>query len=155
MKTCVLGVGNELCGDDGIGPAIIKELQFKQWTTPIDLISTEGDLFSLLEYAKEYEQLFIIDALHRINEPGKIHIIPLASMISDAKSVLSLHDVDLITLLKWINVNSSSSITLLGIEIHCISQRIGLSPELSQKFHEIIEQIYRWIENEISLSTKM
>lgn len=148
MKTCILGVGNELRRDDGVGPAVIGSLKLKNWSEDTTLVPVGSDLFSICGYIRDFSKIVIIDALLPNREPGKIHIIDWKNLITDNKSALSLHDLDLITLLKWIKLHSKASITLLGIEVYDISWQIGLSPELSHKFDDIVDEVYSFISNE-------
>lgn len=145
MGTCIIGVGNELRGDDGIGPVIVAELQLRKWDLPLGLFSVGIDLFNVLELIKGYDKIIIIDALALNQTPGKIHIIPWnsASLLNDY--VFSLHDLDLLSLLRWAYYQTNISITLLGIETYSIHWGIGLSPQLQLKLPLIVEEIIPFI----------
>ncbi len=78
MKTIVLGVGNQILGDDGVGIHIINELK-KQIQSPnitIDEAVTGG--MSLLELILGYDKAIIVDAVKTKNEEnGEVKRIPL------------------------------------------------------------------------------
>ncbi len=78
MKTIVLGVGNQILGDDGVGIHIINELK-KQIQSPnitVDEAVTGG--MSLLELILGYDKAIIVDAVKTKNEEdGEVKRIPL------------------------------------------------------------------------------
>ena len=78
MKTIVLGVGNQILGDDGVGIHIINELK-KQIQSPnitIDEAATGG--MNLLELILGYDKAIIVDAVKTKNgENGEVKRIPL------------------------------------------------------------------------------
>jgi len=78
MKTIVLGVGNQILGDDGVGIHIINELK-KQIQSPnitIDEAVTGG--MSLLELILGYDKAIIVDAVKtKDGENGEVKRIPL------------------------------------------------------------------------------
>lgn len=144
-KTCILGVGNELRCDDGIGPLVLNRLRQKSWSAPLDLFTVGRDVFSILEYIGVYNKIIIIDALPPDQKPGKIRIIHWNSYRAVASDTLSLHDVDLITILNMAHWRAHTSITLLGIETCSLQWHIGLSPELQRMLNDIVERVYLFI----------
>jgi hydrogenase maturation protease len=145
VRTCIIGVGNEMRGDDGIGPVIVAELQLQKWDQVLGLFSVGLDLFSMLELIKDYDKAIIIDALALNQTPGKIHIIPWNSAAALNDQVLSLHDLELLSLLRWASYRTNILITVLGIEIYSVDWKIGLSPQLQRKLPSIVAQIIPFI----------
>ncbi|MCK4385070.1 MAG: hydrogenase maturation protease, partial [candidate division Zixibacteria bacterium] len=84
MKTLVLGLGNELYGDDGAGIHVIKELRSKIETEKklsadfhdVDLLECSLTGFALLDVIIGYDRLIIVDTIKR-SEPktGRITIL--------------------------------------------------------------------------------
>ena len=84
MKTLVLGLGNELYGDDGTGIHVIKELRLKIETEKklsadfhdVDLLECSLTGFALLDVIIGYDRLIIVDTIKR-SEPktGRITIL--------------------------------------------------------------------------------
>ena len=61
-RTLVLGVGNIIRRDDGIGPKVIQELQ-QQDRLNVDLVDGGTDGLALLDIIANYQQTIIIDAV--------------------------------------------------------------------------------------------
>ncbi|MBI2426072.1 MAG: hydrogenase maturation protease [Candidatus Hydrogenedentes bacterium] len=76
-KILVVGVGNDLRGDDGAGPAVIDALQ------PLDGLQAvcakhDGDGASLMDLWQEFGNVILIDAVRSGQAPGTVHFINAA-----------------------------------------------------------------------------
>jgi hydrogenase maturation protease len=95
MKTIILGIGNPILGDDGVGVHVVNELK-KCINNPgitIDEATTGG--MNLLDLILGYDKAIIIDAVKtKDGENGEVKRIPL----SDFSTMHSCnpHDVSLI-----------------------------------------------------------
>ena len=76
--TLILGVGNPLRRDDGIGPAVIQLLAENrdgyQIPSDIELVDGGTDGLGLIEYLKDYKKVVIIDAVETGLAPGTISV---------------------------------------------------------------------------------
>jgi len=70
MKTLVLGIGNPLLGDDGVGFHIAQELARQIKDENIDVEDTSVDGLNLLELIIGYDKVIIIDAI--MTKGGKV-----------------------------------------------------------------------------------
>ena len=132
MDILILGLGNLLMGDEGIGVHAIKYLEKHTFPSNIRLIDGGTGGFHLLEYLQEYQKIIMIDAIMDGSEPGTIRVIK-PKFSSDFPKALSAHDIGLKDLVE--------SAALLGSlpEIHLITITIAkiqpmtmeLSPEIS------------------------
>jgi hydrogenase maturation protease len=95
MKTIVLGIGNPILGDDGVGVHIANELK-KHIQNPditIDEAITGG--INLLELILGYDKAIIIDAVKTEDgENGEVKRIPLSNF--STMHSCNPHDVSLI-----------------------------------------------------------
>jgi hydrogenase maturation protease len=84
MKTLVLGMGNELYGDDGVGLHVIRQILSDEEIQK-DFAVCNGDVYfrecslsglSLLDVIIGYDRLIIIDTIKRADPvPGKVSIL--------------------------------------------------------------------------------
>jgi len=108
----VIAVGNELMGDDGIGPAILNALFREPLPEGVDLIDGGTGGMSLLHIMKDYNRVIFIDSGDFGGAPGEIRVFTPRDVHSIKKMRrYSLHESDL-------------------IEIIHISQKIGEAPEI-------------------------
>jgi hydrogenase maturation protease len=121
MKTIVLGVGNPILQDDGVGLHVIDALR-QQLTNPmvtIDTASTGG--LNLLDMIRGYEKVILIDAVKQKDTvPGEVK----RFILSDFHSAHSCnpHDVSLteaLHLAKQLGEKHlPSKIILIGITVN-------------------------------------
>ena len=100
MKTLVLGIGNDILGDDGVGIHIAREVARRISTTDVTVEETGAAGLSLLERIKGYDRLIIADAiLTEQTEVGKIHRLTLKDLAKTNDSITP-HDAALVPLWK-------------------------------------------------------
>lgn len=99
-RATVTGVGNEFRHDDGVGPAVIAELQ-RHAPADVELIVTDGDPTRLLEAWDGVELAIVIDAVRCAPaEPGRVHRTSIDGYLGSARDG-SNHGLGLPTLCAW------------------------------------------------------
>jgi len=74
MKTLIMGIGNSLLGDDGIGVHIARRLSRLIKDENVDVVDTNMGGLNLLDFILEYDKLIIIDAIMTSqNQVGEIY----------------------------------------------------------------------------------
>ena len=98
MKTLVLGIGNPILGDDGIGFHIAQELAKEINDENIDVKDTSVNGLNLLELIVGYDKLIVIDAIMTEDEKiGEIYRLKPRNSSETAWSTISLHHLNLAT----------------------------------------------------------
>lgn len=97
MKTIVVGLGNPILGDDGVGWVVVEEVR-KQLTpdsgTEVDCLSLGG--ISLMERLIGYERAILIDAFVTAEDAGTIIVSKLDELPNySAFHLTSSHDMSL------------------------------------------------------------
>ena len=102
MKTLVLGLGNPILTDDGVGVRVAEAVRA---VLPVDngVEVSEASMggLGLMERLVGYERVILIDAFHPATRPGAIHRLALAELqnISPTQHSASAHDTSLVTAL--------------------------------------------------------
>ena len=100
MKTLVLGIGNDILGDDGVGIHIARAIARRVSAKDAKVEETAAAGLSLLELIKGYERLIVADAILTDNtEVGKIHRLALKDL-AKTNSSITPHDAALVTTLE-------------------------------------------------------
>jgi hydrogenase maturation protease len=153
-KILVLGIGNELLKDDGVGPRVVKKLQNFLPYKHIDYATSLVGGMELIEIMKGYDEAVIVDGMMTEGGvPGTVYFMshPLN------KTTLHLsnaHDISFDTsvkLARQMGVSFPSRIYIIGIEI--VEDRDfgeSLSPELQEKYSEIFGTVAATIQEKIS-----
>ncbi len=96
MRTLVIGIGNLLRTDDGVGIHIIRNLN--NFVPRIDILDAAMGGVEILEAMRGYDQVIIVDAIESGAEPGTIFRVNLTE--GEKPPVVShSHGIDLITTL--------------------------------------------------------
>ena len=94
MSVLILGIGNILRKDDGIGVHAARLLQQETWTGAdvLELGTSVQDCFSLLE---RYRHLVVLDAVVMGLPPGTFRWLSESQIRHEGKVLFSPHDLDL------------------------------------------------------------
>lgn len=118
QKPLILGVGNLLMGDEGIGVAAIKHLEEKGFAEHAELVDGGTSGFHLLGLFRNQQHLILIDAATDGKPAGTVsHVRPRYA--NDFPPTLTAHDIGLKDLIE--------SAALLGYwpEVDLITVSIG------------------------------
>ena len=117
-RPLVLGVGNLLMGDEGIGVAAIRHLEEQGFSEHAELVDGGTSGFHLLGLFRNRQRLILIDAATDGKPPGTVSLIR-PRYASDFPPTLTAHDIGLKDLIE--------SAALLGDwpEVDLITVSIG------------------------------
>lgn len=145
-KLLVLGIGNTLLGDDGVGIYVARKIgaQYQQELS-IDVAETNLGGIALLDLIAGYEEVIIVDAIiTKKKRPGTIYRLSLEEL-GNITDVYMLHAIDLRTAIelgRTLGYQIPADIRIYAIEIRentTFSE--GLSPEIEQAVPAVIRQI--------------
>jgi hydrogenase maturation protease len=152
-KKLVLGVGNEILKDDGIGPRVVETLRDKMPIPGVDYCTTTLGGLKILELIEGCEWVILIDAIKtKEGTPGTIY----EFTPSDFKETLhlsNLHDVNFLSAIelgKQMGYNIPKAIHIFAIEI-LEDQVFGeaFSPPLQERFEAITDEIHLRIQEHL------
>ena len=135
MVIKIIFIGNQLGGDDGIGPYLYNELKGNDQLKGFKLI--EGGVLGLdlLSYIEENDHVIIVDAVHSSNAAGEVFNIDKNDLLTQT-SLVSQHDFGVEETFRVIRFfDPTIRIDIIGIRVKQIS---AFSDKLSD---EIIQRI--------------
>ena len=98
MKTLVLGIGNSILGDDGVGVRVAQELAGKIKNDNIDVRDVGIDGLNLLDLILGYDKLIVIDAVLTEREKvGEVYRFKPENVYDPSRSAISPHHFNLST----------------------------------------------------------
>ena len=101
MKTVILGLGNPILCDDGVGIRVARELERRVNREEVEVLETSLAGLRLLDLLAGYDRAVIIDAIETgKGKAGEIYRLGLEDFES-AKHLSSVHDVDFATALDF------------------------------------------------------
>jgi hydrogenase maturation protease len=146
MGKFVVGIGNVLLRDEGIGCHVIHALE-RVLLPDVEIIDggTCPDVLQLLEDA---DKLVIVDAVKGGGTPGQIYRFHLEDITLEQKPLLSLHDMGLVDSLKLMQLGHNiGEAVIIGVEPREIDWGLELSPELREKMPQIVDAILSELNN--------
>ena len=158
-RVIVIGVGNLLLKDEGIGIHAINALQEVNLPQDIRIIDG-GTAPDLIAYTEAGDKLIIIDAMKAGNKAGTVYKAQLKaeeldSLVKifnhDELSKTSLHHVGLLDVLKIAEkINCCPDrIVIIGVEPGQIESGLNLTDLVERKLPKIIEKVLEEIEDDI------
>ena len=98
-RLLVLGIGNLLMGDEGVGVHAIRALEKERLPAGVDVLDGGTGGFHLLSCMGEYPSVIVIDATMDGGEPGTVRIAK-PRFLGDYPRSLGAHDIGLRDLLE-------------------------------------------------------
>ena len=143
-KTLVLGLGNILLRDEGLGVRAVERLQVK-YDLPENVQIVDGGVMGLdlLPYLEDADALLVVDAV-RIGKQGASLVRLEGRDIPSALGLkMSIHQVGFQELLAIGQLRGTlpSRIVLWGIEPVSLKEGLDLSPEVRIQLNALVDAI--------------
>ncbi len=130
-KTIVMGMGNILKSDDGVGIHVIEKLAEFSFPSSVALIDAGTAIIDQLPYFLKAERLICIDAVETGDEPGSIFCFSPADVDCRPGYHTSSHQLSLFDVLKMTSFMTGRDlpVTIVGIQPKSLDYGVGLSRE--------------------------
>jgi hydrogenase maturation protease len=143
-RLLVLGLGNVLLGDDGVGAAAIARLLEGYRVPPGVRVLDGGTLgLALLPYLQEAETVILVDAIRSDAPPGSLVRLDDDEVAPAVATRLSPHQIgvaDLLDSARWLD-QYPSRLVLLGIVPASMDLAVGLSPAVARAMPGLIDEV--------------
>ncbi len=142
----VIGLGNTLLTDEGVGIHLVKELSNMPLPPGVDLMEGETAGVDLLSDILDSDRVVIIDAAMMGLEPGNARTFSSEDLKLSSNFYASLHDMALPEVLKLGTIISSlPPILIIGIEPKTVEPGVELSQAVESKMPVLIDFCYQAI----------
>lgn len=148
-KGGILGVGNVLQQDDGIGVKVLKYLEANYiFPEDVELIDggTTGAGLDTAIYGKEW--MIVIDALNVSGNPGEVKFLSGEEFLSKPSAIrMTPHQVGFLDQIQLLALegNGPKHVDLIGVIPKEISFLPTLSPEVEASMDQVIEMLFKWL----------
>ena len=144
-KTLILGLGNDILTDDGIGPRLVRDLAQMIDDPNIQFDTACCGGLEIVEYIKGFEKVVFIDAIRsRDGKPGDVYYF-IPSDFRETKHLSNLHDVNFLIALNLgntLNMNLPSDLHIIAVEIiEDMEFSEELTMPLKEKYPGILEKV--------------
>jgi len=141
-KILVLGIGNYLMGDEGVGVHAIQALSKVQLPDFVDIMDGGTGSFDLMPILAQYPLVIFIDATMDSQPPGTINTL-YPKFAHDFPTVLSAHDVGLKDMIDALEFKGElPKVILITVSINeIIPMTIELTEPVKNSLTEVIEKV--------------
>jgi hydrogenase maturation protease len=145
----ILGMGNDILTDDGIGPRLTEDLARMMDNPDIHFnIACCGGL-EIMEYIKGFDQVIFIDAIHTANgKPGDVYYFK-PDDFRETSHLSCLHDITFLTALNLgstLDMEMPSDLHIIAVEIiEDMEFSIEFTPPVREKYPDILNETFALI----------
>jgi len=160
QRILVLGLGNILLKDEGVGAHVARRLQERSLPGNVEIVDAGTAALDVLLLAEGIERLVIIDAMRAGGKPGTIYVahIPAGQTSQLAQifpgqdgSKISLHQAGLLDALAAAKAigRAPKQIVIVGVEPAEVDCGLELTDEVERRIPEIIDTVLKEIKDDI------
>ena len=148
-KTLILGVGNILLCDEGIGVRVIEYLQQQTLPESVELVDGGTAGADMIDILTNRETVIIIDAVRSDKPAGTIMRFGPEDLMPQQDNPLSLHELDIPQTLAMTHLLKCApkNVICIGIVPECIIPGMNLSETLADLVPQIsqivLDSVYR------------
>ncbi len=150
-KTCVIGLGNTLMQDDGVGVRTVEAVKGRYHFKPqVDLLDGGTAGLDLLPVIESYERVLFVDAVDVGKPPGSIVIIEGDAIPSFLSAQGSVHHVGLADLLFAARMTGflPPEICLVGIQPESVNIGLEMTEALKRRLDllvaTVVKRLQKW-----------
>ncbi len=150
-RAAVIGLGNTLRRDDGIGVIILESLLNNYKRQGIDYLNFGSASFDLINRLQDYDLVLLIDGISAGLAAGKLKIFALdqAAFTEDDGSISS-HELNLKDIFRLAQkLKIKTKIYIAGVQIEDAGFGESLSSALREKLADLTKQIDKFIQERL------
>lgn len=144
----VLGIGNILLSDEGIGVRVIEQMQAMSLREDVELVDGGTAGMDLLDVLADRDKVIVVDAVDADCSPGTVLRFGIDQLMQKDHANLSLHELGIaetIIMTKQLGC-APKEVTVFGIQ----PQKIECGLELSQNLQHVVQQVVEFILAELN-----
>jgi hydrogenase 3 maturation protease len=136
-KIVIIGIGNDLRGDDGLGSELVRELSGKVDAVCINAGNAPENYLEKIVRIKP-DTVLIIDAVDMGSEPGKYKIFKKSDIVS---SGFTTHDLSPTLFIEYLEKETGCDIYMLGIQPKDVSFGADMSDAIKETLKKLSDLI--------------
>lgn len=141
MRTAIVGIGNSLMQDEGVGVHVIRalaDLSLPDGVTLIDAGTSSDVAFDL----DGYDRVIVVDAARCGEDPGTVYRFTEGAEFDVGKGRQACHDVGLLQMLREV-ARGAPDVLILGVEPKEIDWGLDLSSVVRESVPRVVEIVER------------
>lgn len=140
----ILGLGNVICGDDGLGVAAVQRLA-RECELPPGVRALDGGTLglALLAHVSDADDLLLVDAVRADAPPGTFVRLDGEDVAPAVRERLSVHQIGVADLLDGLRLLDAypRRLVLLGLVPATLELGFGCSPPVAARLDELVDRV--------------
>jgi hydrogenase maturation protease len=145
-RLLIVGLGNSLMADDGIGHAVVERLKLMGSPRGVRVEALAGDVLGLAELWEGEPDVWIVDAVNGGSPPGSFRLIEHQDLLALPADGQTAHQLNLSESLRWLLHGrpemAAIRFRLCGIQIGDLRPELGLSPVVDDGVNRLVESLH-------------
>ena len=144
----VLGVGNILLSDEGVGVRVIEALQKYRLPQGVEVLDGGTAGLELIDIISRRKKVIVVDAVRGGEPPASVYRLSGDELAEQGRRQLtSIHQVGLQEALRRTEITGGTpdEVVILGIEPASVETGLELSPEVASVVPRVVELILKEI----------
>lgn len=140
----ILGLGNVLCADDGLGVAAVAQLKRRYTLPPAVRILDGGTLgLALMSVFEDSQDAILVDAIQADEPPGSLVRLDGEAVAAAVRTRLSVHQIGVADLLEGLRLVGAypRSLLLLGLVPESLELAVEPSPAVQRALPLLVESV--------------
>jgi hydrogenase maturation protease len=147
-RVLIVALGNELCGDDGFGPAVLARVRDDPEVAPrAELLLAGTDLLGQIQRFLDYAEVVLLDAVLAPDRAGEVLLFEEQQLLSwpaDAPSGHQISPLLAVRLFRTLYPGAPTQIRLLGLCVEAIAPGPGhCTPEAVDAARDRLRRLTR------------
>jgi hydrogenase maturation protease len=139
-KVLVLGIGNLLLCDEGIGVHAAQALMRSDLPEGVKVLDIGTAILDATIDLEDADFVIVIDAVKADGTPGTIYRVPFSDM-QRPENIASMHGFDLSRVLALAGRETFPDVLVIGVEPAVIDWSLDLSPQVAQALPVVLDQV--------------
>ena len=153
-RIAIIGLGNPLRGDDGIGLVVLRYLQDckKTLSKEIDFIDGGTSGMNLVHFLENYDSVFLLDAVDFKGTPGELRKFTVEEVKNQKiQWFLSTHEPDFLSVFAILQQLGKipTRVLIFGVQPKDMSYKVGFSKEINTALPHLQKKILKEIQSMI------
>lgn len=148
-RVLVVGVGNRLLGDEGVGPRIVDSLSRMTLPSYVDVVDCGCDLLSIVLYLNRPKKIIVVDVIRAGGRPGRIYRLDCGRLTATKPNMRSAHQVGTADVLHLLKLACPAlvitEIIVIGVEPRTMESTTDLSKEVKKSIPELMRIVFEEI----------
>ena len=140
MQTLILGIGNELLGDEGVGVHAARLLLAENLPPKTKILEVGTAILDALPDLEQADRVIILDAMKDDQPPGTVYKISL-DHCSGASCIASMHGFDIFRVMALAGRSSPPPVMVFGVEPLKVEWSLELSTPVTESIPHLLDAV--------------